>query len=157
MNDFVGANDYAEAGKGWEPKYRIVSASRADDARLRVSLTQTTWEEGASFHCAMRRQVGHVRENADRILGAWISESAYFPGITSVHCIIVTRDGKVVKTRRAANSFYAPNCWSISFEEQITHADFQSGAALRPQRLFAASPRNSDCQLMRGVARRLSR
>ena len=91
-----------------------------------ISLTETTWEEGASFHCAMRRQASSLRYNADRILSAWLGGSVYIPGIISIHCIVVTGDRKVVETRRPAGTMYSPGRWSISFEEQVTTADLQS-------------------------------
>jgi hypothetical protein len=125
IHELVGPDDYAAAGKGWEPKYRVVSISNSSDAGLQVSLTETTWEEGASFQCAMRRQASSLSCNADRILSAWLGGAAYFPGVISIHCIIVTRDRKVVETRRGAGTLY-PGRWSISFEEQVTTTDFKS-------------------------------
>jgi hypothetical protein len=128
ISDLIDPEDEKAAGKGWEPKYRIVSAWRRNDTGLRVYLAQTTWEQGASFHCAMSRASPYLRENADRILSAWLSRAAYIPGLASIHCIVVTRDGKVVETRRASVAAYAAGCWSISFEEQMTAVDFQSGS-----------------------------
>jgi hypothetical protein len=125
IHDLVNPDDYAVAGEGWEPKYRIASISRSSAHELRITLAETTWEEGASFHIAMRRQASHPWENADRILSAWLTEAVSIPGVVSIHCIVITRDRKVVETLRPAESLYAPGLWSMSFEEQVTTADLQ--------------------------------
>lgn len=135
--ELAAAEDYAAVGDGWERKYRAISISRSA-GRLSASLMETTWEEGASFHHAMSRRPDRLRENADRILGAWFQDAVAFPGILSVHCVVVTGDRKVVATRRPAGTVYSAGCWSVSFEEQVTDADWQaagrdpvSAAALR--------------------------
>ena len=126
VHELVLPADYAAAGVGWETKYRMVSISSFDDAGWQVALAETTWEESASFHCAMRRQESSLQYNADRILSGWLAGEAYMPGIVSIHGIVVTQDGKVVETRRPAGTLYSPGLWSISFEEQITTADLRS-------------------------------
>ncbi len=126
IQEFVEPEDYDAVGDGWESKYRVIMVSRPA-GRLQASLTETTWEDGSSFHHAMARHPDHLRENADRILGAWFQGSVTFPGILSVHCIVVTRDLKVVMTRRAAGTIYSAGSWSVSFEEQLTSADWLPG------------------------------
>jgi hypothetical protein len=126
IRDLVDANDYARAGRGWEEKYRLVSASRCDHDGLRLSVAETTWEEGAAFHTAMSRQLPLLRNNADAIISAWLAKTAYIPGILSVHCILITRDRKLVGTQRGASSFYSASRWSFSFEEQLTASDFET-------------------------------
>jgi hypothetical protein len=126
IRDLVDANDYARAGQGWEEKYRLVSVSRCDHGGLRLSVAQTTWEEGAAFHTAMSRQLPLLRNNTDAIISAWLAKTAHIPGILSVHCILITRDRKLVGTRRGASSFYSASRWSFSFEEQLTASDFET-------------------------------
>jgi hypothetical protein len=74
----------------------------------------------------MIRQAPLLRENADKILSAWLRGTANFPGIVSVHCIVLTSDRKIVTAQRGTNTLYSAGRWSISFEEQITTVDFES-------------------------------
>lgn len=73
----------------------------------------------------MRRQAGHVRENADKTLGAWLRGETGLPAILAIHGIVIMQDRKIVKTLSAARTIYSANRWSFSFEEQVTAADFQ--------------------------------
>ena len=159
IRDLVSPADYSKAGPGREPKYRMVSAARSDGARLAVTVARTTWEESASFHCAMVRQAPLLRKNADRILSAWLGGTANFPGIVSVHCIVLTGDGKIVTAQRGTNTLYSAGRWSISFEEQITTVDFESldhdpatAAALRGfGEEFGLSPDSCRAQVVSAV------
>jgi hypothetical protein len=93
-----------------------------------ISVSETTWEEGASFHRAMRRPAPGIREYIDLALEEWISGNSQLPGIACAHCVVITRDRKVVQTRRTRNTPYSAGRWSVSFEEQITASDFESDA-----------------------------
>jgi hypothetical protein len=126
IRDLVEPDDLARAGEGRERKFHLVSVSSPMPAELHATIAETTWEEGASFHSAMSRQGASLRQIADRILSAWLKGTVDLPGILSVHCIVLTRDQKVVATRRASGSFYSANLWSVSFEEQVTSSDFET-------------------------------
>jgi HEAT repeat protein len=159
IRDLISPGDYSKAGPGREPKYRMVSVARPDRTRLAVTAARTTWEEGASFHCAMLRRAPVLRESADRILSAWLGRTANFPGIASVHCIVLTSDRKIVKAQRGANTLYSAGRWSVSFEEQITTVDFESltydpatAAALRGfGEEFHLSPESCRAQVVSAV------
>ena len=128
IRDLISTDDYARVGEGWEAKYRTVSVGRLDENSLAISLAPTTWEESASFHCAMIRMQPVLRSNADRIISSWLRGQTAFPGIICVHSIVVTGDNKVVKARRGSNTIYASGRWSVSFEEQLTTTDLESTA-----------------------------
>lgn len=125
IQGLVTPDDYGAVGPGWEKKYSVVRFNRSR-SQLLVSLAETTWEEGASFHWAMRHDLSRLRENADQILGQWLAGVASMPSIFCIHSIVLTSDRKVVQTKRPADALYAANCWSLSFEEQVTAADLVS-------------------------------
>lgn len=126
IRDLASPDDYAEVGAGREAKYRAASIQREENGQLVIAVARTTWEEGASFHRAMSRQAPLLRENADRILSAWLSGANSFPGILCAHCIVLTGDHKIVNARRGQGTVYAGGRWSTSFEEQLTSIDFES-------------------------------
>jgi hypothetical protein len=124
IRDLASPEDLAKVGRSREAKYRVTSTPAVHDRILNVGLTATTWEESASFHSAVLRQASALRQNVDKIVSGWISGATTFPGLASVHSIVVTKDAKVIKTRRATETLYSAGKWSISFEEQVTGVDF---------------------------------
>jgi hypothetical protein len=122
----VDKRDRRAVGPGRETKYRICEIARSENDTLLVRVTEDTWENGASFHQAMRRKAREQWGRTDRLLEQWLSLGSYLPNIAVVHCVILTKDRKIVLARRSKDAFYASNQWSASFEEQITKSDLHS-------------------------------
>lgn len=60
--------------------------------------------------------------------------SIRFPHAFCMHAVVVTRDSKVLLTRRSPKVSYYPNAWSVSLEEQFSEVDLLprcEGAVLR--------------------------
>src|SRR5689334_19875670 len=51
----VTADDLAAVGPDLEPKFRICAVRLDGAGTLRVTVAETTWSQGASFHRAARR------------------------------------------------------------------------------------------------------
>jgi hypothetical protein len=149
----VERRDRRAVGPGREPKYRICEIAGSENDTLLVRVTEDTWENGASFHRAMRRKAREQWGRTNRLLEQWLSLGSYLPNIAVVHCTILTKDGKIVLARRSKDAFYASNQWSASFEEQITTSDLHSSsgnpvsaAAIRGfQEEFGVAAGESDC------------
>jgi hypothetical protein len=113
-----------DVGPNQEPKYRLVGLD-ATDGVLDIKLAPTTWQFGKSFHNA-------VRNHPDRFLrdgGRWLEPvplgDTRLPGLAVVHVIVLTADEFVLAAQRAKTLSYAPENWSISFEEQVTETDLR--------------------------------
>jgi hypothetical protein len=62
--DLVTPDDYAMAGKGWEPKYRVVAVSQPGQAGLRVSVAETSGRK--AHRSTARAPTGRARPGERR-------------------------------------------------------------------------------------------
>jgi hypothetical protein len=111
-------------GPDLETKYRFTALRHGKDA-LTVTLAPTTWTSSVKFHAALQRDPAWASKLPD---GRWIMPVPFggqlLPGIAVVHAIVMTSDGQVIAARRNAKMRYAPEHWSVSFEEQLNEKDF---------------------------------
>lgn len=113
-----------DVGPNQEPKYRLVGLDVVD-GRLDIELAPTTWQLGKSFHNAVRNHPDRFLRDGQRWLEPVPLGDARLPGLAVVHVIALTADGFVLAAQRAKKLSYAPEHWSISFEEQVTESDFR--------------------------------
>jgi hypothetical protein len=123
----IDAEDVDAVGRGWERKFCVVSVRQVVPDHLVLRLVETTWEEAAAFHRAVRRKSAQIPDVVDRMLESRLRGTAIQPGIASVHAVVLTRDGRVLLARRSTDTHYAPGLWSTSFEEQLTGSDLDDG------------------------------
>jgi TIR domain len=113
-----------DVGPNQEPKYRLVGLD-AVDGGLDIELAPTTWQLGKSFHNAVRNHPDRFLRDGQRWLEPVPLGDARLPGLAVVHVIVLTADDFVLAAQRAKKLSYAPEHWSISFEEQVTELDFR--------------------------------
>ena len=112
---------------GYEDKYRVVDW-RCSNSGLVVQAVQTEWETGHLFHRLIGEKLSRLEcsDEVENWLFMSFKERSSLPGLASVHGIVVTRDRRIVLSRRALHTHYAPGAWSVGFEEQITGIDIRS-------------------------------
>jgi NUDIX domain len=110
-------------GPELETKYRF-SALTCESDVLAVTLAPTTWASARKFHTTVQQDPAWASKLAD---GSWLTPMPFgdwlLPGIAVVHAIIMTSDDKVIVAQRSAEVGYAPEHWSVSFEEQLNGSD----------------------------------
>ena len=110
-------------GPELEAKYRF-TAMRCERGALAVTLAPTTWASAKKFHTLVQHDPAWASKLPD---GTWLTPLPFgdrlLPGIAVVHAIIMTSDDKVIAARRSAQVGYAPERWSLSFEEQVNGSD----------------------------------
>lgn len=107
-------------------KYALVkNPSAFSDARkLVLEVAKTKYSEVRYFgHC-----IATVQPERDKLIDETVREgSINFPSSLCMHAVVVTRDRRVLVTKRSHKVSYSPGVWSVSVEEQLNPDDLRGG------------------------------
>lgn len=113
---------------------RIQPTATSDAPKLRLELNETLY----SRVLFVRDRIASVPERkaiAQKALLDGKSRDIEYPHSLCIHLLVVTRDNKILITRRAPDLAYYPNTWSASIEENMApDKDFSPG---KPKTLYS--------------------
>lgn len=106
------------------PKYGITRNPRSfsDNPDLRLEIHETEYSKIIFFKDVVARD----RAQLKAFTQAAITDNRIdFPNNLTLHAVVVTRDGRLLLTRRSPKVEYFPKSWSCSIEEQLAARDLE--------------------------------
>lgn len=133
--------EYRQAYIDYFEKYKQEKRFFDDGVKLMITRNPTSFSDSPTLilHTqeTLYSQIQFYRDNVvtiaskrDTLIRAAVEGPIHFPHSLCMHMIVVTRDDKVLITKRSGKVSYHPNTWSCSVEEQFSTKDLQSGESL---------------------------
>ena len=130
-------NRYYEEKRFFDDKPKIMLVKNPiafSDSPTLILETQETLYSQVQFY---RENVAVLTSKRDEYIRKAVQElSIDFPHPLCMHLILVTRDDKVLITKRAPKVAYFPGTWSCSIEEQLSLQDVEESPSNVVQRWF---------------------
>ena len=107
-------------------KYMLLRNPTAfsDAPRLTLEVQQTKFSVVRYF----QENVITIKPRRDAFLEQAIGNGNIgFPSSLCMHAVVITKDSRVLVTKRAPKVEYSPGTWSVSVEEQLSADDFRQG------------------------------
>ncbi len=104
-------------------KFMLIKNPRAfsDTPTLVLELHKTKYSK-VQFY---RDNVATIKSERDGLLRKAVDELIIeFPHALCMHAVVITKDEKVLLTKRSPKVAYFPRAWSVSVEEQLSPLDF---------------------------------
>jgi hypothetical protein len=128
-------------------KFSIRSANLAmtDDPSLRIKLQKTLWSDVQAMKWYLDREApwpDGQRQSIRDLYGDTFLRltNRPIPSICCLHVVALTDDDYIVASKRAADVQYYPECWSVSYEENLSEKDIHGNQA----DLIGAAKRGGD-------------